>query len=101
MGHVVSIPVSNKTNRYSDRLETIGAKWSGKEKKIIDRIEFLEAMLMVLDDVKMTNIQNRDYAMMEIISEEIIQYQKRLEEERKSFLQLRLQSNASSEQFGS
>ena len=57
-----------------------GNQWTTQEKKLVDRAEFLEAMILVLDDVRMQNIRSRDYAMMEIVSEEIPLYQQRLEE---------------------
>jgi len=89
MGQVIDLPVPAKTLRYADRLQTNGEPWTGREKKILDQAEFLEAMILVLDDVKLQNIQNRDYSMMEIITEEITRYQGRLDEARKALFQLR------------
>lgn len=75
--------------RYADRLKTCGDQWVRVEKRLLDQAEFLEAMILVLDDVKLTNIRNRDYAMMEIVTEEIPRYQSRLEEVQKSLTDLR------------
>lgn len=93
MGSVVSLPLDRTSDsvQYADRLKTSGERWVLIEKKLLDRAEFLEAMILVLDDVKLQNIRNRDFAMMEIVSEEIPRYQKRLEEVQKSLMDLRQQ----------
>ena len=98
MGHVLQLPRREKTQRYGDRLQTQGNQWTTQEKKLVDRAEFLEAMILVLDDVRMQNIRSRDYAMMEIVSEEIPLYQQRLEEVKRSLLKLRQDYNDQSRQ---
>ena len=95
MGQVLSLPLSKETTRYADRMQTVGWHWTGKEKKLLDQAEFLEAMILVLDDVKLQNIQYRDYAMIEIISEEIMRYESRLEEIQKDLALLRLDYQSS------
>jgi hypothetical protein len=75
--------------KYADRLKTAGEHWVRLEKRLLDQAEFLEAMILVLDDVKLTNIRNRDYAMMDVVSEEIPRYQQRLEDIQKSLTELR------------
>lgn len=89
MGSVVQIPTQPAGNRYENRLKTAGDQWTTLEKKLIDKAEFLEAMILVLDDVRMTNIRKRDYAMMEIVGEEIPHYQERLTEVQDEIAQLR------------
>ncbi len=95
MADILSFPSRSQeslnTPRYSDRLKTSGEHWIRLEKRLLDQAEFVEAMILVLDDVKLTNIRNRDYAMMEIVSEEIPRYQRRLEEIQKSLTDLRKQ----------
>lgn len=88
MSNLVTLPAP-KGNIYSDRLQTAGALWTGKEKRLIDRAEFFEAMILVLDDVKMQNIQSRDYAMVEIVTEEIAHYQSRLDDVQEQLARLR------------
>ena len=44
----------------------------------MDVTEFLDAMIIVLDDVRTQNIQRRDYAMAQIIADELQTYQTRL-----------------------
>ncbi len=83
--------IKTTSTRYTDRIKTAGDHWVQMEKRLIDKAEFLEAMVLVLDDVKLTNIRNRDYGMMDIVSQEIPQYQSRLEEVQKSLLELRKQ----------
>jgi len=89
MGNVISLPVAADVGRYGDRLLTRGEQWISREKHLLDQAEFLEAMILVLDDVRLQNIRNRDYAMMGIVSEEIPRYQKRLEEVQQSLTDLR------------
>ncbi|MGC9326438.1 MAG: hypothetical protein ACP5I1_02275 [Candidatus Hinthialibacter sp.] len=94
MADILSLPAcgassSKSRPRYGDRLETTGDHWIRLEKRLLDQAEFFEAMILVLNDVKLTNIQNRDYAMMEIVSEEIPRYQQRLDEVKKSLCDLR------------
>ncbi len=93
MGSVVTLPLNRKSEgvQYADRLKTSGKRWVLIEKKLLDQAEFLEAMILVLDDVKLQNIRNRDFAMMEIVSEEIPRYQKRLEDIQLSLTDLRQQ----------
>ncbi len=89
MGNVVSLPIKESRINYSDRLQTSGNNWTMREKKLIDEAEFVEAMILVLDDVRLQNIQNRDYGMMDIITDEIMQYQQRLDSLQHSLSQLR------------
>lgn len=94
MADILSFPAraqepQRTSPRYADRLKTAGEQWVRLEKRLLDQAEFLEAMILVLDDVKLTNIRNRDYAMMEIVTEEIPRYQQRLEEIQKSLTDLR------------
>ena len=94
MAEILSLPARTANSqtaspRYADRLKTVGEQWVRLEKRLLDQAEFLEAMILVLDDVKLTNIRNRDYAMMEIVSEEIPRFQKRLEEVQHSLATLR------------
>lgn len=94
MADILSLPIGGSPSnmprpRYGDRLETTGDHWIRLEKRLLDQAEFFEAMILVLNDVKLTNIQNRDYAMMEIVSEEIPRYQERLNEVKKSLYDLR------------
>ncbi|MBN2328751.1 MAG: hypothetical protein JXR73_16550 [Candidatus Omnitrophica bacterium] len=94
MADILTLPASGAPSnisrpRYGDRLETAGDHWIRLEKRLLDQAEFFEAMILVLNDVKLTNIQNRDYAMMEIVSEEIPRYKERLDEVKKSLFDLR------------
>jgi len=89
MGQVVQLPASKSEDRYSSKLQTQGSEFVSREKKLLDKAEFLEAMILVLNDVRLQNIQSRDFSMMEIVSEEIPQYQTRLEETRMSLNSLR------------
>ncbi len=102
MGKLVSLPIHDHKHEtpnkpYGDRLKTQGDYWISREKRLLDKAEFLEAMIMVLDDVRLQNIKKRDYAMMEIVSEEIPRYQERLEEVQTSLAQLRQQFTASNQ----
>ena len=63
----------------------------------LDKAEFLEAMILVLDDVRLQNIRTRDYAMMEIVTDEIPRYEERLEETKSELEQLRQDFWASQE----
>jgi len=94
MATILTLPsrsedITTKSTRYADRIKTAGDQWVQMEKRLIDKAEFLEAMVLVLDDVKLTNIRNRDYGMMDIVSQEIPQYQSRLEDVQKSLSELR------------
>lgn len=80
MAQVISMPARSKGIQYKDRLKTQGERFSVMERKLVDQAEFFEAMILVLDDVRLQNIRKRDYAMMDIITEEIPRYQKRLDE---------------------
>lgn len=84
MGKIVQLPLLkenlNRNQQQPQKLETQGDYWVFQEKKLLDYAEFFEAMILVLDEVRLQNIRSRDYAMMEIVSEEIPLYQKRLEE---------------------
>ena len=46
-------------------------------------------MLLVLDDVRLKNIRNQDYGMMEIVQEEIPRYIERIEEVKRDLEVLR------------
>ncbi len=92
MNNVVALPVQSSQNRRGAILETQGEEWNREEKRLLDRAEFLEAMILVLEDVKLQNIRNRDYGMMEVVNEEIIHYQERLEESQASLAELRKRS---------
>jgi len=98
MGQVVKFPIHERNNRQSELLETKGSEWITREKKLLDKAEFLEAMIMVLNDVRMKNIQDRDYSMMEIVSDEIPHYQNRLEEIKHSLTELRKEYGTKSNQ---
>lgn len=89
MGQLVQLPKRSVQNQYGARLQTQGEEWVRLEKKLLDRAEFLEAMILVLDDVRLQNIRSRDFAMMEVVSEEIPAYQKRLEDIQDSLTKLR------------
>ncbi|HQH71784.1 MAG TPA: hypothetical protein PK360_06850 [bacterium] len=91
MARIVDLPVTaGKTkHRYAERLQTSGERWVRQEKKLVDQAEFLEAMIQVLHDVKQQNIRERDYAMMEIVSEEIPRYFERLDEIQQRIMHLR------------
>ncbi len=80
MAQVINMPAKTAGVHYKDRLKTQGERFSVMERKLVDQAEFYEAMILVLDDVRLQNIRKRDYAMMDIIAEEIPRYQKRLEE---------------------
>lgn len=89
MATIIDFPVPISPSGGSSRLRTAGGRWTHLEKKLIDQAEFFEAMILVLNDVKLQNIQRRDYAMMEIVSEEIPRYQQRLNETREQLSALR------------
>lgn len=80
MAQVITMPAKQSGIQYKDRLKTQGERFSVMERKLVDQAEFYEAMILVLDDVRLQNIRKRDYAMMDIIAEEIPRYQKRLDE---------------------
>ncbi|MDP8244221.1 MAG: hypothetical protein P9L94_09090 [Candidatus Hinthialibacter antarcticus] len=80
MAQVITMPARKSGIQYKDRLKTQGERFSVMERKLVDQAEFYEAMILVLDDVRLQNIRKRDYAMMDIIAEEIPRYQKRLDE---------------------
>ncbi|MBI1388335.1 MAG: hypothetical protein GC154_07800 [bacterium] len=82
MAQVIQMPAKQSGVEYKDRLKTQGERFSVMERKLLDQAEFYEAMILVLDDVRLQNIRKRDYAMMDIITEEIPRYQNRLEEVR-------------------
>ena len=94
MAQILSLPNIHSPSAYQDRLKTNGQEWTGKEKKLVDLAEFFEAMIIVLDDVKLHHIQDRDYAMVEIITEEISRYQHRLEAIQHELAQLRSEFNS-------
>lgn len=79
MKNVISLPVAASPVHYASRLKTVGTEWTTHEKRLLDTVEFLEAMIIVLGDVKVKNIQDRDYAMAQIVTEEIQLYQSRLQ----------------------
>lgn len=79
MKNVITLPVSNSPVHYASRLKTAGSEWTTHEKKLLDTAEFLEAMIIVLNDVKIKNIKERDYAMAQIVTEEIKNYEARLD----------------------
>lgn len=91
MAQIIQLPnaVLRTKNRYAGRLHTAGERWVRQEKKLVDQAEFLEAMILVLNDVKLQNIRDRDYAMMEIVSEEIPRVHARLEEIQQRIVNLR------------
>ncbi|MFH1738051.1 MAG: hypothetical protein ABIH23_03515 [bacterium] len=91
MGQVVQLPdrSSEATVHYGERLKTAGNPWTRKEKKLLDKIEFLEAMVLVLDDVRLKNIRENDHGMMEVVQEEIPRYIERIEEIRRDLESLR------------
>ncbi|MBD3266935.1 hypothetical protein GF373_09720 [bacterium] len=93
MGNIVQLParqqVKESTPSYAEKLQTKGDQWVFQEKKLLDRAEFLEAMILVLDDVRLQNIRSRDYSMMEIVSEEIPRYEERLETTKQALTTLR------------
>ena len=89
MGTLVSLPKTKSTVRYADRLQTVGDKWTNTEKRLVDVTEFLEAMIIVLDDERTQNIQRRDSAMAQIIAEELQSYQTRLTAAQSELQQLR------------
>ncbi|RJP32396.1 MAG: hypothetical protein C4527_06060 [Candidatus Omnitrophota bacterium] len=95
MGNVITLPHQESRISYADRLQTVGENWTLREKKLIDEAEFIEAMILVLDDVRLQNIQNRDYGMMDIITDEIVQYQQRLDNLQESLSRLRVEYAAS------
>lgn len=80
MASIVKLPVAAPKNHYAGRLQTEGKNWTAMEKKLLDQAEFLEAMILVLNDVREQNIRERDFAMKEIVTEEISHYQQRLED---------------------
>ncbi len=79
MKNVVSLPATSSTVRYASRLKTSGVRWTSTEKRLLDTVEFLEAMIIVLNDVKVKNIKDRDYAMAQIVADELKQYEARLQ----------------------
>lgn len=89
MAQVISMPMRSEGINYKDRIKTQGERFSVMERKLLDQAEFYEAMIMVLDDVRLQNIRKRDYAMMDIITEEIPRYQKRLDEVQDMLARLR------------
>jgi hypothetical protein len=89
MAQVIPIPLRAAPNLRTERLQTQGIRWTTQEKKLLDQAEFLEAMILVLDDVRTQNICNRDYTMMEIINEEIPRYEERLDGIRHALANLR------------
>jgi hypothetical protein len=93
MGHIIQLPLAKENGHHfhpkSQKLVTQGDHWVFREKKLLDKAEFLEAMILVLDDVRLQNIRSRDYAMMEIITEEIPRYEQRLETIKGDLQQLR------------
>ena len=78
MSNVISLPQHTSPVHYSTRLKTAGQDWTAGEKRLLDLLEFLEAMIIVLNDVKIKNIQSRDYAMAQIVTDEIKNYETRL-----------------------
>lgn len=101
MGKIVQLPLfkenSTRNQQNPQKLETRGEHWVFQEKKLLDLAEFLEAMILVLDEVRLQNIRSRDYAMMEIVSEEIPLYQKRLDETHLRLIDLRREYSAAQE----
>jgi hypothetical protein len=97
MGQVLQLPDrrSSEIVYYGERLQTAGEPWTRREKKLLDRLEFLEAMLLILDDVRLKNINDRDYGMMEIVQEEIPRYIERTAEVRRDLDILRAEYSQS------
>ncbi len=103
MGNVVQLPDLRSQSKefdtqpvyYGERMRTSGESWTRREKKLLDRLEFLEAMVLVLDDVRLKNIRNRDYGMMSIVEEEIPRYMERIDEVRHELENLRARYNQS------
>ena len=103
MGQVVQLPSfrdrleepGTQPVHYGERMQTSGESWTRKEKKLLDRLEFLEAMVLVLDDVRLKNIRNRDYGMMGIVEEEIPRYMERIDQVRCDLENLRAKYNQS------
>ncbi len=90
MAKIVPFPQSeDKCHSYKANLQTAGQNWTNREKKLLDRAEFLQSMIIVLDDVRMQNARERDFAMMEVVGEEIPRYQQRLEEVQVELAELR------------
>ena len=91
MGQVVQLPDRRRDQvvQYGERLQTAGEPWTRKEKKLLDRLEFLEAMHLVLHEVRLKNIRDRDYGMMESVQEEIPMYIERMEKVRRDLEVLR------------
>lgn len=79
MNNVIQLPNQPSPTQYANRLKTAGSDWTTNEKRLVDMLEFLEAMIIVLNDVKIKNIQSRDYAMAHIVADEIKQYESRLQ----------------------
>ncbi|MDX9753436.1 MAG: hypothetical protein RBU29_05710 [bacterium] len=100
MSNLIQLPLAKTLTRSGSssnhNVETQGDAWVYREKKLLDKAEFLEAMILVLDDVRVQNIRNRDYAMMEIVAEEIPLYEARLQDVQKELMQLRREYHASS-----
>jgi hypothetical protein len=78
MNNIIQLPCQPSPMQYANRLKTAGPDWTTNEKRLVDTLEFLEAMIIVLNDVKIKNIQCRDYAMAHIVADEIKQYETRL-----------------------
>lgn len=81
-------PVRN-VHAYRTELQTAGQYWTEREKKLLDRIEFYQAMMMVLDDVRLQNASSRDFGMMEVVTEEIPRYHQRLQDVEAELYELR------------
>lgn len=89
MAQIIQIPQRAAPDLRVERMQTQGVRWTTVEKKLLDQAEFLEAMILVLDDVRAQNIRNRDFSMLEIINEEIPRYEERLDEVRLALADLR------------
>ncbi len=90
MAKIIPFPSTEETGHsYKSNLMTAGEAWTAKEKKLLDRAEFYESMIAVLDDVRLQNAREQDYGMMEILMEEIPSYQNRLTEIQSQLADLR------------
>lgn len=90
MAKVIPFPKPAETGHsYKNTLQTAGGDWTQQEKKLLDRAEFYQSMIVVLDDVRMQNARSHDYGMMEVITEEMPHYQQRLNEVQVELSELR------------
>lgn len=99
MAKIIPFPKTEETGHsYRSNLMTAGEAWTAQEKRLLDRAEFYESMIAVLDDVRFQNAREHDYGMMEILMEEIPGYQQRLTEVQTELTELRRRYYASHRQ---